>query len=228
MLIVDFNPLKRTVVSSDGEEYPLAKLLPLKLNERKFTSKPFDPCSACKGICLKDDMDCYGEHVVYIAAYSRQILKVGVTKKERLPIRLLEQGADAGFIVNEFSDGLLARKYEQEISNKLAIRDMVRAEEIAEGAFYFPDFSEFADFVRKYQPERVYYFEYFLPRLDQKPLKIRLKKGRIIGGTLVGNKGRIVLLEHGVYGWFSGDELVGWDVEKSEANSDIQTSLEKW
>jgi len=51
-------------------------------------------CARCTGTCLKDEMDCFDDHAIYLAAFAPDQFKVGVTKHWRLETRLREQGAD--------------------------------------------------------------------------------------------------------------------------------------
>ena len=84
-------------------------------------------CAKCTGTCLKDEMDCYEPHVIYLAVFAPDIHKVGVTKQWRLTQRLVEQGADYGIHLQTVSNGRIAREREAEIATTASITDRIRA-----------------------------------------------------------------------------------------------------
>ena len=55
-------------------------------------------------------------HVVYLAYFSPSHVKVGIASKKRMPLRLLEQGARAAFILKTFPNAYLARELEAKLS----------------------------------------------------------------------------------------------------------------
>ncbi len=67
-----------------------------------------------------------GPHVVYCAFFDDGMMKVGVSKKERMTLRQLEQGAYATLYVAETSDGIRARQIETTI-RKNGLQDKVLA-----------------------------------------------------------------------------------------------------
>ena len=57
-----------------------------------------------------------GEHFVYLAYFSDDVIKVGISFSGRGIARLLEQGARAALVLGEFSSANIARNYEEKIS----------------------------------------------------------------------------------------------------------------
>lgn len=88
-------------------------------------------CASCKGdeCRLGLGKECMlGEHYVYLASFG-EFVKAGVTKKERINERLIEQGADFGVVVAKAKDGFAARKLEAEIQKKFGFRNAMRTTE---------------------------------------------------------------------------------------------------
>lgn len=79
----------------------------------------FEP--KCDGT-LCDSPICRREHSVYIAFFGAKP-KVGMTLRSRVTRRLIEQGADAYFTVDVFSNRIGARRAEQEISKGMRITE---------------------------------------------------------------------------------------------------------
>ena len=72
---------------------------------------------------------CARPHAVYIAFYLNNP-KVGMTSGGRVEERLIEQGADAYFLVTETDDRLSAREIEKRLSRALHIRQSYSAGEL--------------------------------------------------------------------------------------------------
>ena len=83
-------------------------------------------CAKCTGTCLKDKMDCYEPHAIYLAVFAPDTHKVGVTKHWRLTRRLAEQGADYGIHLQTVSNGRIAREREAAIVAAASITDRIR------------------------------------------------------------------------------------------------------
>lgn len=64
-------------------------------------------------------------HFLYLAYFSPNCLKVGISYKNRGITRLLEQGARCALILNIFHTANQARKYEEEISTELKLKEVV-------------------------------------------------------------------------------------------------------
>ncbi|WP_170830983.1 DUF2797 domain-containing protein [Natronobacterium texcoconense] len=198
-------------------------------------------CARCTGTCLKDEMDCYEPHAVYIAAFAPDTFKVGVTREWRLETRLREQGADRAVHLYTVSDGRIAREIEAAIARDLV--DRVRtgpkvaalATEVDEDAWErtLADLEGFvadADVAFEFDPaaedlergvrER-YVFDYGID-LEAQPVQ-----ETIASGTVVGVKGRLLVLENGgtTYAVDMRD-LVGYELaEDGETNRSLQSSL---
>ena len=80
-------------------------------------------CARCTGSCLKDEMDCFDDHAVYLAAFAPDTFKVGVTKEWRLETRLREQGADRGAHLRTVENGKIAREIEAGLAAGRQLRD---------------------------------------------------------------------------------------------------------
>ncbi|QSW98363.1 DUF2797 domain-containing protein [Haloterrigena alkaliphila] len=175
-------------------------------------------CARCTGTCLKDEMDCYEEHAVYIAAFAPDTFKVGVTKSRRLETRLREQGADRAAHVHTVSNGRIARELEAEIAERLVdrVRTPAKVASLAatiDGAAWESVLDEF-DVIQRFE------FDYGLG-LEAQPVR-----ETIASGTVVGVKGRLLVLETGgtTYAVDMRD-LVGYDVTAGETSRSLQSSL---
>jgi hypothetical protein len=72
---------------------------------------------------------CDQPHAVYLAFFGT-LAKVGMTVAERLPLRLREQGADAGFAVAILPDRAEARAFERTFSVRHKVPEVRRAREV--------------------------------------------------------------------------------------------------
>ena len=91
--------------------------------------KMFNACAMCKGSCLKDEKTCLEEHVVYLAMFRPDILKIGVSKSLRFERRLIEQGADVGAVIASYPNGEIARKTEHKLQRNYGLKNSVRLSE---------------------------------------------------------------------------------------------------
>ena len=90
---------------------------------------PFQECifePKCDGEKCNLDF-CRREHVLYVAFYDTR-MKIGMSSSRRVDKRLIEQGADAYFIIGKFGTRKNARKKENEISARLGIPQSYRQE----------------------------------------------------------------------------------------------------
>ncbi|WP_222919496.1 DUF2797 domain-containing protein [Natrinema sp. SYSU A 869] len=175
-------------------------------------------CARCTGTCLKDEMDCYEEHAVYIAAFAPDTFKVGVTKHRRLETRLREQGADRAAHVHTVSNGRIARELEAEIATRLVDRVRTGPKVAALAADIDEDAWESAltafDVIDRFE------LDYGME------LAARPVRETIASGTVVGVKGRLLVLANGgtTYAVDMRD-LVGYDLEAGTSDQDLQSSL---
>ncbi len=225
MIITGFEPLKGIFTTTEGDIL-IKDTFPILLGTKHPVHRVFDPCSACRGKCLKDRKDCFEPHVVYIALFGKKV-KIGATKERRFPCRLKEQGADAGISIAHVDDGEKARKLEQEYSMKLGITDRISLDDIVNAITGF-ELSILERYAGMFGSETLYVIDYLSGKEINNPIKITPKTGLRIGGRVTGNRGKIVFLRRGdVYYWINGEELTGFEIFPT-SKYDIQTSLGEW
>lgn len=175
-------------------------------------------CARCTGTCLKDEMDCYEEHAVYLAGFAPTTFKVGVTRAARLTTRLREQGADRGAHIHTVSNGRIAREIEHEIAEE--ITDRVRVPTKIAGLEQELLTTEWNKLLREYPPIETFELEYDL-RLNEPPVP-----ETIATGTVAGTKGRVLVLERSE-GTYAVDmrDLVGYEITEEESDRPVQSSL---
>jgi len=175
-------------------------------------------CARCTGTCLKDEMDCDEEHAVYVAAFAPDTFKVGVTKLWRLETRLREQGADRAVHIHTVSNGRIARELEAKIAQQLVDRVRTGSKVAALAADIDEDTWEAVldafDVIDRFD------FDYGLD-LETRPVRETLASG-----TVVGVKGRLLVLENGgtIYA-VDMRELVGHELETGRSDRNLQSSL---
>jgi len=175
-------------------------------------------CARCTGTCLKDEMDCYEEHAVYLAAFAPSTFKVGVTRSWRLETRLREQGADRAAHLHTVSNGRIARELEAEIA--AALTDRVRVPEKVAGFGRDVDGDAWTATLAEFDVIDRWRFDYGLD-LDARPVAETLATG-----TVVGVKGRVLVLENaGTTYAVDLRDLVGYAVEAESASRSLQSNL---
>ncbi|WEL25437.1 DUF2797 domain-containing protein [Haloferax volcanii] len=175
-------------------------------------------CAKCTGTCLKDEMDCYEDHAVYLAAFAPDTFKVGVTREWRLDTRLREQGADRAAHVRTFSDGRVAREYEAELATE--IPDRIRVPTKIEGFGRSVDAAAWDDLLAQFDPIETFAFDYGLD-LDDSPVA-----ETVATGTVRGVKGRVLVLDHrGTTYAVDLRDLVGHELDDGGTDRDLQSSL---
>ncbi|WP_247731461.1 DUF2797 domain-containing protein [Halovivax limisalsi] len=175
-------------------------------------------CARCTGTCLKDEMDCFEPHAVYIAAFAPDTVKVGVTRLDRLDTRLREQGADRGAHVHTVSNGRIARELEAEIATELV--DRVRIDRKIDGLAAAVDEARWESVLAEFDVIDRWTFDYGVD-LDRRPVVETIATGRIVGC-----KGRLLVLERGGT-TYAVDlrELVGHRVRTDTTDRHLQSSL---
>ena len=195
-------------------------------------------CARCTGTCLKDEMDCFDDHAIYVAAFAPDVFKVGVTKEWRLDTRLREQGADRAVHLRTVENGRIAR----EIEAGIAADGLERPATDGSGPASPPDADGLVDRVRVptkvagladevdedawdalldgVDYEATFTFDYGLD-LTERPVAETLA-----AGTVVGTRGRILVLENGgtTYAVDMRD-LVGYEVTEGDGGRNLQSSL---
>ncbi|AFZ72087.1 DUF2797 domain-containing protein [Natronobacterium gregoryi] len=203
-------------------------------------------CARCTGTCLKPEMDCHEPHAVYVAAFAPDTFKIGVTREWRLETRLREQGADRAVRLYTVSDGRIAREIEAEIARRLT--DRVRtgpkvaalASDVDETAWE-ETLADLEGFVADADLEFEFEFEFeFDPAAEDLEcgvrdryafdygidLETRPVRETVASGTVVGVKGRLLVLENGgtTYAVDMRD-LVGYELDDGTTDRNLQSSL---
>ena len=179
-------------------------------------------CARCTGTCLKDEMDCYDDHAVYLAAFAPDAFKVGVTKLWRLETRLREQGADRGAHLYTVSNGRIARELEAEIAGgpDPALSDFVRVDTKRAGLGSTVDETAWERLLEGFDVLETFAFDYGLD-LAERPVT-----ETIATGTVRGTKGRLLVLDH-AGSTYAVDvrDLVGYELTEGGTGRDLQSSL---
>ena len=176
------------------------------------------PCARCVGNCNLPIPACREEHAVYLAAFPPAVFKVGVTRIWRLHARLREQGAVRAAHIHTVSNGRIARSIEAEIAADVGDRVPVAAK--VEGLHRDLDEVEWDRLVSEY--DVIDRFD--LP--DEIALAGRPVAETLATGTVLGTRGRILVLEHNgsIYAVDLRD-LVGYEISEGAPDRDLQSSL---
>ena len=169
---------------------------------------------------VANNRDSEEEHAVYLAAFAPRTFKVGVTRSWRLDTRLREQGADRAVHVLTVPDGRIAREHESEISTEYDVTERVRVPTKIRGLAETVDEEAWKRLLAEFDVLDEFAFEYGLT-LRERPVTETL-----LTGTIVGTKGRILVLEHGNT-MYATDlrRLVGYELEAGATDRELQTSL---
>ncbi|MFC7115400.1 DUF2797 domain-containing protein [Natronoarchaeum sp. GCM10025703] len=175
-------------------------------------------CARCTGTCLKDEMDCYEEHAVYLAAFAPATFKVGVTRLWRLETRLYEQGADRAAHLHTVSNGRIARELEAEIAETLT--DRVRIPTKVDSLHQEVDGEAWQAVLDRHDP------------IETKTLDHGVQTGTrpvqetVASGEVRGVKGRLLVVENGG-STYAVDlrDLVGYELRQGETERTLQSSF---
>jgi hypothetical protein len=175
-------------------------------------------CARCTGTCLKDEMDCYDDHAIYLAAFAPATFKVGVTKEWRLRTRLREQGADRAAHLRTVENGRIARDIESQLAEEFT--DRVRVPEKVAGIHRDVDESAWSATLAEFDPIETFDFDYGFD-LNAAPVPETLATGEIVGV-----QGRVLVLERGgtTYAVDLRD-LVGYELRAEQSERELQSSL---
>ncbi|MEF8812527.1 MAG: DUF2797 domain-containing protein [Halovenus sp.] len=176
-------------------------------------------CARCTGECSLPLETCREEHVVYLAAFAPDTFKVGVTRSWRLETRLREQGADRAAHLRTVADGRTARRIEADIATEVG--DRVRVRTKVRGLHRTVDDEAWQRCLADFEPIATYEFAYDAA-LDDRPVV-----ETIAAGTVVGTKGRVLLL--GTAGsTYAVDmrDLVGYEVTAGDPDRSLQSNLD--
>lgn len=170
---------------------------------------------------VANNRDSAEEHAVYLAAFAPRTFKVGVTRSWRLETRLYEQGADRAAHVLTVPDGRIARERETEISTEYDITERVRVPTKIRGLADEVDERAWDGLLAEFAVLDEFDFEYGFD-LSERPVA-----ETILTGTVVGVKGRILVLDHRNT-MYATDlrALVGYELEVGATDRELQTSLQ--
>ncbi|MDS0276501.1 DUF2797 domain-containing protein [Halomicroarcula sp. S1AR25-4] len=176
------------------------------------------PCARCTGDCNKPIEACDEEHVVYLAVFAPDTVKVGVTRSWRLETRLREQGADRAAHLRTVADGRIARQIEADVATDLG--DRVRVPTKIAGLHESVDEQFWSTLLDEYETLATYDFDYGLA-LTERPMAETLATG-----TVRGTKGRVAVLDNNG-STYAVDlrALVGYEVTDGGTDRDLQSSL---
>ncbi len=159
-----------------------------------------------------------GEHVVYMALFSKNLVKIGVSKMERKTMRQIEQGSWATLYIAQTPDGVAARQIESLIRQS-GLQDKIKASQKSD--VLVPEIStvEAEDFLRDLcknhvsalndhehlksfllsEPEFIGWEEvYGFKGLEKAPVTITLaEEGDWISGKIVAWKGSFLVIDTG-------------------------------
>ena len=158
-------------------------------------------------------------HAVYLAAFAPDLFKVGITKRWRLETRLREQGADRGALGYTVTDGTVALQVEADVDEDPRLTQRVRVSQKREGLHQSVEDDSWEAILGDFQVSDRFEFDYGLDLAD------RPVPETILSGTVLGVKGRILVLEHGQTAYAVDlRDLVGYDLE-TEGPAQLQSSL---
>ncbi len=247
MKIIAYSPIDKTLVLAPGlTELDISENISLVLRKRgcagrwegekyvpcdrsdpPFCDKcaaPPDPCIRCRGECQKPEKTCDLEHSVYLAVFSPDRVKVGVSKTRRLETRLMEQGADTGIEIARYPDGELARRRERDMASTYP--DRATFESKVDGISQSVNGETLQTLYSRYDAGRIMRFDYFRVKPWMKPIVLEPHENMAISGRVLGIKGQALVLEKGrtLYA-VNLDNLIGYDIEAGKGMVDLQTSL---
>ncbi|NHN58864.1 DUF2797 domain-containing protein [Halorussus rarus] len=175
-------------------------------------------CARCTGTCLKDEMDCYDDHAIYLAAFAPATFKVGVTREWRLDTRLREQGADRAAHLRTVENGRIAREIESQLAEEYT--DRVRVPAKIAGLHRDVDDAAWRAALDEFDPVETFDFDYGF-ELDAAPVAETLATGEVVGV-----QGRVLVLARaGTTYAVDLRDLVGYEIREEESDRELQSSL---
>ena len=195
----------------------------------------YDPCIRCDGrTCGATEarkIQCdNSDYVVYVVIFNDSTLKIGVSSKNRVRLRWIEQGADFGGIVETITGGRKARRIEDRLGKRPNVTKVVRGERKIKSLQDTLDFevaqSIANDFIvgiesielgTKVELEGLSKF-YSLPVLEIKPTPWRKRSDPIdqrpLVGDVVGMKGSLLVTSIGTsYTVTDLKQVVGYSLD---------------
>lgn len=198
---------------NQGYCYPCFKRLP---QCDSCIVKP-EKCHYQEGTCRDPawgERNCFAPHVVYLANSSG--LKVGITRRQQIPTRWIDQGAVQALPIlevdNRLHSGLIERIFAAHVSDKTNWRAMLRggvapldlaAERDRLLALCAAELAELrsrygAEAIRELPEERSLTIDYPVLQYPQKVSTFNLDKQPQVSGRLLGIKGQYLILDTGV------------------------------
>ncbi len=205
-------------------------------------------CDKCRGLskshvcemcdmtrCRIPELDMYCQHLhyVYLAFFSVDDVKVGITTSSNFENRIVEQGAILALKIAWASNRLEARELERTVAKELGVTEKIptkkkeslfgkdwKKEDLLDRIDQFEAKLEGTDnrFIQAHlfpNIERVDVSRYYdLSFLGEKILRFSYKKNEIIEGTLVTSIGSLSLIEFDRKYWVLNlKELSGWVID---------------
>jgi len=194
-------------------------------------------CEVCKTIEQKDNFiftmfDGFNEntitreekeklnepHIIYLALFSEEMIKVGVSKKTRQILRQIEQGSYCTLYIGETPDGITARKIETIIKKKgyadkflssqkedqifLNIEDeqinQILTQEFQKIKEMFQEYKSLQKFLKETPEFKTWKDIYNTEEIKKNPHPVQfvsLETGDILSGKIKGIKGSIIIIE---------------------------------
>jgi hypothetical protein len=195
----------------------------------------YDPCIRCDGrTCNATEarkIQCdNSDYVVYAVVFNDTTLKVGVSSKNRVRLRWIEQGADFGGILETITGGRKARRREDRIGKRPNVTKVVRGErkiKSLQDTLGLDDaqaiVNDFIIGIESIEIGTEVWLEdlskhYSLPVLETKPTPWRKKSDSIdkrpLVGDVVGMKGSLLVTSiGGSYTVIDLKQVIGYSLE---------------
>lgn len=197
---------------SQGFCYPCAQ----KLAQCDLCIMRPETCHHHKGTCREPQWGldhCFQPHVVYLSNTSG--LKVGITRREQIPTRWIDQGATQALpmlmVSSRYHSGLLEVLFKEHVADRTDWRKMLKGNnnsvdmlaererllaECAEGIVRVGE--QFGDDSYRLMSDDVVNIHYPVNRYPEKVKSLNFDKTPEINGTLMGIKGQYLIFESGV------------------------------
>lgn len=144
--LVRFNPLNRTLTLTFNTRqrychgwHSLTTGANAPCPDNQPTEDKYDQCPACqkrtgfnpafyhaKSVSPQQEIRNQEPHLLYLAYFADDIVKVGISHAQRGKARLLEQGARSALVLETFPTAHIARQYEAQIAALPGIYEMVQ------------------------------------------------------------------------------------------------------
>jgi hypothetical protein len=217
-----------TGYSKNGKRFPCPESRLVSSDRQCQMCKSLDhylPCIQCSGLCtnLSARRNCMEEnYIIYLAAFG-PLMKVGISREQRIKQRLVEQGADFGATLTKIKDGRIARVYEQRIRRYLGITDRLRGTEKHPHMFSDPricikninsSLAKLSDssFSSMLNAPEIFDLRENYNLLDVESEMMKLEENSMIDGRIACVKGSIMLVENGSFKCVDCHALIGREI----------------